>query len=90
MDDIIGIPYPLRGIKKEEGWEHEVVTYPEIQELKTPFLSKALLLYNNYKLFGLPHGKGYMKERGVILDVIRIIEDEVNSFDIWEMERKKG
>ena len=76
-------------MKIKNKWQHAVVTYDEIQELKTPFLSKALLLYNNYKLFGLPHGKGYIKERQTILDVIRIIEDENNSFDIWEIEKRK-
>lgn len=83
--DNFGLKYPIRGIG-DKG-EFSELTFDEIQELKTPFFSMAMELYHNFKLFGLPHGNGWLNERDLTLDILSILEDETNAFDAWEMKK---
>ena len=79
--------YPIRGYKDKDGEEIGALTYYEIQELQTPFLYASLLLYNNFKTFGLPHGGGWTQERGTVIEILRILESEANLYDQYEMDK---
>lgn len=80
--------YPIRGYKDEDtGEEISGLTYEQIQEYKTRFLADSIKLYNNFKLFGLPHGKGWLNERGSVLEILMTLESESNLYDSWEAEK---
>ena len=79
--------YPIRGYSEDDGTEIGALTYDQVQELKTPFLYMAINLYNNFKIFGLPHGKGWVEERGTVVDILRLLESEANLYDRFEIEK---
>lgn len=47
--------------------------------------------WSRFKRFGLPHGGlGYKRERGPVIWVIEILEQELEAFQADSMERKNG
>lgn len=45
-------------------------------------------IFSNFKIFKtLPHGRGTMKERNTVIQIIRILESCQNEFDEWEREK---
>jgi hypothetical protein len=84
--------YPIRGIHditadgKEEG--RNALTFDEIQGLKTPFLFGAVDLFNTFKAFKtLPHGQGTLNERATVLTALRIMLNEEQEYDAWEIDK---
>jgi len=70
--------------------EREEFTNPtqkEINEQDTPFLRQCWDLYSKYKLFGLPNGKSYLKERNSVIQIIEICEREVNKYHSWSFKK---
>ena len=88
-DGMLGVRYPIRGYEDREKNSIGSVSYEEIKELKTEFFYLSWRLYTNYKLFGLPHGSGWASERNTVLEIIRILEEETNAHDAWEMEQNR-
>lgn len=88
--DKIGIPIPIRGIQDETGkWHYGTLTYKQIKELNTSFLVASIGLYNDYAAFNvLPHGKGTMAERSTVIQILKILKQEDNLFQSWELEKK--
>lgn len=79
--------------KNEEGVliETEHFTNPsqkEINEQDTPFLRQCWDLYTKYKMFGLPNGKTYLKEKASVIKIIEICEREQNKYHSWAMKQK--
>lgn len=85
LDDF-GQGYPIRGATIQ-GEDIGGLTWNEIQELKTPFLMDAMSLYNRYKRFGLPHGKGWANERATVISALEIIDNEARLYDSWELDK---
>lgn len=88
-DGMMGLRYPIRGYKDSSGEGIGALTYEEIQELKTEFFLHSWNLYRNYKLFGLPHNQGWANERQSVLSILRILEEETNEQEAWEMEKAR-
>lgn len=60
----------------------------DIEALKTPFLFKAIKLYNEYNTFEvLPHGQGTLAEKPTVIEIIQIFKQEENAWDAWEREK---
>lgn len=87
---MLDIPYNVRGIQDLNGeWFYGVLTQKQINKLYTPFLAASLQQYINYVSFKvLPHGKGTLDERTTVLKILEILQDEQNSFDAWEREKR--
>lgn len=78
-------------LNSEDGKEIEEFTNPsqtEINEQQTPFLFACWKLYSNYKLYGLPNGKTYLKEKFSVLKIIEICERESNRYHSWSFKKK--
>lgn len=64
--------------------------YDDAQLLITPFLLASLRLFREWSCFKiLPHGKGTMEERQTVIDIIKILTQEENNYNSWEMERSR-
>lgn len=87
-DGLMGVAYPIRGWGAGETGIG-ALTYEEIQCLKTDFFFRSWLLYRNYKLFGLPQNRGWANERSTVIDIIRILEEESNAQQNWEMDKAR-
>lgn len=90
-DRIMGITYEgdLRGDDTDNGEIAPLrLTWDDIQNLKTPFFSRALSLYNDFVMFNvLPHGKGTLDERPTVLEAIRILKIEDDKWQNYQMEK---
>lgn len=90
VDEALGLGYPIRGIKKDGEWEHGSLSIEEIQSLKTDFLFRAFAVFSDFNVFGcLPHGQGTLGERPTVLEAIRILKEEDNLWQMWEMDKNK-
>lgn len=92
MDDLLGLEYPIRGIKNTEGeWEYGSISLDEAEELKTSFLFRAFALYGDWQTFGvLPHGGGTLDERSTYLQAMKILKEEENGWQQMEMEKDRA
>lgn len=82
---------PLPGWKDKEGNVvdgTDFMTQEDINQLDTPLFQNAWQLYCNFKRYGLPHGKGYLAERQIILTLIDILDSAVNETENWQMKNR--
>lgn len=93
-DKILGITYEgdLRGTEDDEGNLVPLcLTWEDIQNLKTEYFSRAIVLYSDYNAFKvLPHGKGTNAERPTVLEALKIIMSEENLWEAWQMEKSRN
>lgn len=91
VDEMLGLRFPIRGIKTKEGkWEYGDLSYDEIQSLRTDFLFRAFALFSDFNVFQvLPHGKGTLDERPTVLEAIKILKEESDMWQAWEMEKNR-
>ena len=89
MDDMLGLQYPIRGYEGEFGEEIGALSIDEVNELRTPFLSRAISLYSEWQTFGvLPHGRGTLGEPPAYLRAMAILKEEENLWQAYEMEQR--
>lgn len=89
MDDMLGLQYPIRGYEGEFGEEIGALSIDEVNELKTPFLTRAIALYSEWQTFGvLPHGKGTLDESPAYLRAMSILKEEETLWQAYEMEQR--
>lgn len=62
----------------------------EVPQFRTLFLSGALNLYSNWRLFNKepPSGKGWAQERNITARILQTLESENNLYDAWEHEKE--
>jgi hypothetical protein len=46
----------------------------------------AIALWKRWKLFGLPHGGGWMDERPTVVDAVEIVEAEKTLYESRKLE----
>ena len=92
VDELLGVGYPIRGIKNKEGeWEYGSLSIEEIESLKTDFLYRAFALFSDFNTFNvLPHGGGTLDERPTVLEAIKILKEEESLWQAWEMDKNKN
>jgi hypothetical protein len=50
-------------------------------------VSEYLTLYNRFKRFGLPHGKGWAHELPWVVDLLGFLDDVYQDIQAWHLER---
>lgn len=76
----------------ENGEEILEFTFPsqkEINEQSTPFFWACWDLYTKIKLFGLPHSKGWLKERPTVLRIFQLLEAQKTRYENWRLREGK-
>ena len=72
----------------DEGNEIKEFTFPtqrEINQQSTDFFWACWDLYTKISLFGLPHGKGWIHERPVVLSIFEICTAQKNKYESWRL-----
>lgn len=85
------IPYPdqLYPIYWRNQDGKRWVKRSEIINYFTDTWHTAVGLWSDFKLFGLPHGGGPMGERPMVIQAIRIVEEEKNLYELREAEERE-
>lgn len=79
----------IRGLYDEQGNIVNLLFKADVQFLKTRFFARSWRLYSDWTLFKkLPHGKGPMKENETVISIIRILSEEENLWDRWDMDNR--
>ena len=58
--------------------------------MRTQDVSDYLTLYNRYRVFGLPHGRGWAHELPWVLDVVQALEPTYESIKAWHLSKGGG
>lgn len=77
----------------ENGDEILEFTFPtqkEINAQSTPFFWACWDLYTKIKVFGLPHGRGWLHERPTVLRIHQILEAQKNRYESWRLNEGKN
>lgn len=63
----------------------------EVAQFRTLFLTGALNLYSNWRLFhrAPPSGGGWANERNVTARILHILESENADYDAWERDKER-
>lgn len=63
----------------------------DIPQFRTHFLSGAVTLFSNWRLFNRepPSGRGWANERNVTVRILHLLEDENAKYDAWEREKEE-
>ena len=79
----------IRGVYDDDGNLLNLLFKSDVQFLKTRFFARSWQLYSDWTLFKmLPHGKGTMKENASVISIIRILSEEANLWDQWDMDNR--
>ncbi len=63
----------------------------EVEEMRKIFdqtYYSAMKLWSDWKQFGLPHGRGYVHEKPIVLTVLRIIDLAYVRVENWKLQKK--
>lgn len=64
----------------------------DVPQFRTEFFSRAMYLYNTWKLFekAPPCGNGWANERDVTCRILTILEVENNKYDQWQRDLEEA
>lgn len=83
----------VRDIKKALDGEGFSYFLPEgglplsVPGMKSQDVSDYLTLYNRWKRFGLPHGKGWLHELPWVIDLLAFLDDVYSDIQSWHMHQ---
>ena len=80
----------IRCYERPDGKKVSLMFRRDIPQYRTLFLSGALEMYTNWRLFNKepPNGNGWANERNVTALILRLLESENNQYDAWEREQE--
>lgn len=60
----------------------------DVKDYLDGFFYDCYKVWSRYKLFGLPHGNGWINEREIVCKVIDVFEQEREKWEVKELKRK--